>query len=166
MEYTALEVIGNVVSYTFWGIFTVYGLFLIILTICLCHKKDIYKFIYVFVFKCISLSLAFAIFATVINFEFNTMRRYFSKEAIKENPLMSIILLISFEDICLDMLSLIVKFGGVLVQLRSKSFKEIMCSVPPEKTCCIHSSPENSDEEPETSGHTVQTCTVYHVPDA
>lgn len=132
LEYTALLVKGTAVNYSILGILIVYGLFHIIITICSCCSEDIYRFVSVLIFKSICLSIALAIFASITNFELNTIEKYFTKEAMMEDPVLSIVILISLVDICFDMLSLIATVGYGLLQLRSKSFKEIMCS--PAKT--------------------------------
>ena len=132
LEYIALLVKGTAVNYSILGILIVYGLFHIIITICSCCSEDIYRFVSVLIFKSICLSIALAIFASITNFELNTIKKYFTKEAITEDPVLSIVILISLVDMCFDTLSLIATVGYGLFQLRSKSFKDIMCSVPSE----------------------------------
>ena len=133
LEYIALIVRGTAVNYSILGILIVYGLFLLIISIIFsCCTKEIYRFVSVLIFKSICLSIALAIFASITNFELNTIKKYFTKEAMMEDPVLSIVILISLVDICFDMLTLIATVGYGLFQLRSKSFLEIMCSVPSE----------------------------------
>lgn len=131
LEYIALIVRGTVVNYSILGTLIVYGLFLLIISIIFsCCSKEIYRFVSVLIFKSICLSIALAIFASITNFELNTIKTYFTKEAMMEDPVLSIVILISLVDICFDMLSLIATVGYGLFKLRSKSFIEIMCLEP------------------------------------
>lgn len=133
LEYIALIVKGTAVNYSILGTLIVYGLFLLRISIIFsCCSKEIYRFVSVLIFKSICLSIALAIFASITNFELNTIKRYFTKEAMMEDPVLPIVILISIVDICFDTLYLIVKIGYGLFKMRSKTFQDIMCSVPSE----------------------------------
>lgn len=88
----------------------------VILIICIVAKnrrgKDVYKFNYVFSFKCVSLVVAFIIFNTTSSFDWNTIEQLYTHllDWNFQNMFLTALNIVSFLDIILNFFSLIFLF--------------------------------------------------------
>ena len=61
---------NSTTNYVFYVICLIYGLYLIVLSICFCLSKDIHTIGSHLLFKCISLTMAIMLFGTITDFDY------------------------------------------------------------------------------------------------
>lgn len=100
-EYVTILLRGSVessgINYVFYGICSVYGLFLIVISICICLRMEIHNCCSHLLFKCISLTMAVMIYGTLNDFKYLSVLNRVS-EASSNLSISNIITLISLYD--------------------------------------------------------------------
>lgn len=117
IEYVVLRLTVNQLdSEQFVEIFAVYTVFISFISIYRCFKENVYMFILMMLFKCISLSVAIMIFRASSDFEWRTINKQLSSANFADT-LLAMVIIVSFVDIWLNL-------GVMILQLI-----KIMCVV-------------------------------------
>lgn len=124
----------------FETIFIAYGIYLAVISLFCCCSMEIFIFIFVLVFKGISLWMALLIFTTTNNFEWEVVETYFTTIDSTADFFLAMVIFVSFVDICLNMIVLLLKFAYIICKVCMSSRKcedeltELLCS-PHDKAC-------------------------------
>lgn len=110
IEYGILTATADNIDYDrFEDIFIVYGIFTMFVPVSFVCTLEVFFFIYSLFFKCISLSVAFSIFTTTSNFEWNSIVINFITIDSAGDFFTALLILVSFADICLTILALFIR---------------------------------------------------------
>lgn len=122
-------------NYVFYVICSIYGLYLIVLSICFCLSMDIHTFGSHLLFKCISLTMAIMLFETITGFDFQSISSRISniRDDSSNMSISDIVFLISFYDIMFGTLGLFIIFVCLRFYCKSEGPEaviKILCKVP------------------------------------
>lgn len=110
---------NSTANYVFYVISSIYGWYLIVLSICFCLSKDIHIIGSHLLFKCISLTMAIMLFGTITDFDFHqsVLSRISKVRADPSNVSISdIVFFIPFYDIMFGTLGLLYMFAKILCE--------------------------------------------------
>lgn len=117
IEYVILRLtVTKLDNEQFVEIFAVYTVFVLFISIYRCFKENVYMFIFMMIFKCISLSVAILIFRASSDFEWRAINKQLSSADFSDT-LLATVIVVSFVDIWLNL-------GVMILQLI-----KIMCVV-------------------------------------
>lgn len=117
IEYVILRLtVTKVDNEQFVGLFAVFSVFILFISIYRCFKENVYMFIFMMFFKCTSLSVAIMIFRASSDFEWGTINKQLSSADFSDT-LLATVIIVSFVDIWLNL-------GVMILQLI-----KIMCVV-------------------------------------
>lgn len=151
-------------TYLIVSMAVLYVIFIVRICYCRYRKKDVYKFNYIFLFKVISLGVAFVIFYNTSSFDWNTIERLYIHFMDWEfgKMFLTIISSISFLDIILNLFSLICLFTkiGRAVKQNKNTFRNHFF----EKFDSLGKSDDNVSERPNPQdGFAMPTCNSQNV---